>query len=489
MVTHRSLLNRTMRRLRQAWSDLNTTLRGDERYRFDPALADKDIEHLRQLIRSCLNAPGGEFAARAQAAHLGHAYMTLNQQGRMRFLRLLATDFDADTKAIQQAITAYNNAKSGDNLPKLRHKLRKALVAPRVQLLTLFNALPEGIKFLVDMRGELLEMGAEKDAELGEVEKDLKHLLSSWFDIGFLQLEQITWNSPASLLEKLIEYEAVHEITSWTDLKNRLAPDRRLFAFLHPNMADEPLIFVQVALCDGLASNVQTLLDTNAPTFDVQDANTAIFYSISNAQRGLSGISFGNYLIKRVVGNLKRELPQLEQFATLSPVPGFMKWLETRFSDAAILLPQEQESIGAVAHALSVEATIPTLLGLSAWHQNVLITQALQPILLRLCAEYLGGLQSGKLRARDPVAHFHLSNGAILQQLNWMADISPKGIRQSCGMMVNYLYDLETIDSNSEDYVQTGSIAMSGEIRERIQLRDKQNKDRNAKNVRSIRQG
>jgi malonyl-CoA decarboxylase len=468
MVAHRSLLNRTLRRLRQVWSDLNTTLRGDDRCRFEPELSDQDVEQLRQLIRNCLNAPGGEFAARAQAAHIGHAYMTLNQQGRIRFLRLLATDFDADTRAIQQAINAYNCAGAGDNLPKLRHKLRKALVAPRVELLTLFNALPEGIKFLVDMRGELLDMGADKDPELGEVERDLKHLLASWFDIGFLQLQQLTWNSPAALLEKLIEYEAVHEITSWADLKNRLAPDRRLFAFMHPNMAEEPLIFVQVALCDGLADNVQALLDTHARAFDVERANTAIFYSISNAQRGLSGISFGNYLIKRVVANLKRELPQLDQFATLSPVPGFMGWLSKQMQngDTPLLHAAERSAINSLAAELGVESNLGGLLGLSAWHQNEKVTLVLQPVLLRLCAEYLGGLQVGKLRARDPVAHFHLSNGATLQQLNWMADVSPKGIRQSCGMMVNYLYDPLTIDTNSENYVQTGSIAMSSTIRD-----------------------
>lgn len=468
MVAQRSILNRTLRRLRQAWSDLNTTLRGDDRYQFDPSLNDRDIEHLRLLIRNCLSAPGGEFAMRVQAAYIGHAYMSLNQQGRMRFLRLLATDFDADNQLIQRAIHEYNHASAADNLPKLRHKLSKALVAPRVQLLTLFNALPEGIKFLVDMRGELLDMGANKDVELGEVERDLKHLLSSWFDIGFLQLQQLTWNSPAALLEKLIEYEAVHEIASWADLKNRLAPDRRLFAFIHPNMEDEPLIFVQVALCDGLASNVQTLLDTHKRIFDVEHANTAIFYSISNAQRGLSGISFGNFLIKRVVANLKRELPQIDQFATLSPVPGFMDWLggHMREGDTQLLNTTERQAIAAVATELGIKTNLGGVLGLSAWHQNAKITQVLQPILLRLCAEYLTGLEPGKLRARDGVAHFHLSNGATLQQMNWMADISPKGIRQSCGMMVNYLYDPLTIDTNSEDYVQTGSIAMSSGIRD-----------------------
>ena len=468
MATHKSLLNRTLRRLRRAWSELNVSLRSESDLQFDPALTDRDVEKLRQLIVMCLNAPGGEFAARAQAARIGHAYMALNQQGRMRFLQLLSTDFDVDELVVQRAIAEYNQGAGKSSLPKLRHKLHKALVSPRVELLTLFNALPEGIKFLVDMRGELLEMGADKEPGLAEVERDLKHLLHSWFDIGFLQLEQITWNSPASLLEKLIEYEAVHEITSWTDLKNRLAPDRRLFAFMHPNMPEEPLIFVQVALVDGLASNVQNLLDTTARSVDALDANTAIFYSISNAQRGLSGISFGNYLIKRVVAKLKHELPQLEQFATLSPVPGFMKWLNASMNegDTSLLNAQERLAIAQVAATLEVNANLGSLLGLSAWHQNGAITSVLQPMLLRLCADYLSGLISGKIKAHDPVAHFHLSNGATLQQLNWMADVSPKGLRQSCGMMVNYLYDPMTIDANSEQYAHTGAIAASSDFRD-----------------------
>jgi len=473
MATQRSLLNRTLRRLRRVWSDLNISMRSEDEIQFEPSLSDRDVERLKQLINNCMKAPGGEFAARAQAARIGHAYMALNQQGRMRFLKVLSTDFDVDAVVVQRAIADYNNAQQNsafdkESLPKLRHKLRQALVSPRVELLGLFNALPEGIKFLVDMRGELLEMGADKDPELGEVERDLKHLLASWFDIGFLQLEQITWNSPASLLEKLIEYEAVHEITSWTDLKNRLAPDRRLFAFMHPNMPEEPLIFVQVALVDGLASNVQALLDTTARTVDAQEANTAIFYSISNAQRGLSGISFGNYLIKRVVVKLKRELPQLERFATLSPVPGFMKWLNAsmKAGDTPLVSAQEKQLIHQAATELGVEPTIGSLLGLSAWHQNPAVTHVLQPVLLRLCADYLSQLQPEKLRARDPVAHFHLSNGATLQQLNWMADVSPKGIRQSCGMMVNYLYNPLAIDTNSEHYAHTGAIATSSDFRE-----------------------
>jgi malonyl-CoA decarboxylase len=468
MATQKSILNRTLRRLRRAWSELNISLKSDNTIELDASFSDKDVEQVRQLIRECLLAPGGDVAARAQAARIGHAYMALNQQGRIRFLRLLATDFDVDPLVVQKTIEEYNKATSADNLPRLRHKLRMALVSPRVHLLTLFNALPEGVKFLVDMRGEMLEMKADRDAELSEVERDLRHLLASWFDIGFLQLEQITWNSPAALLEKLIEYEAVHEITSWQDLKHRLSPDRRLFAFLHPNMPEEPLIFVQVALVIDLATNVQTLLDTSVPAVDAAEANTAIFYSISNAQKGLSGISFGNYLIKRVVARLKSELPNLEQFATLSPVPGFMGWLRSSMQDGdtPLLSPAERESVSQVAKELGVAQHLASLLDLTAWHQNMAVTSVLRPILLRLCAEYLSQLKPEKLRVLDPVAHFHLSNGATLQQLNWMADVSAKGVRQSCGMMVNYLYDRLTIDANTEHYVQAGTVAMSSQFRD-----------------------
>ncbi|MEZ5435205.1 MAG: malonyl-CoA decarboxylase [Pseudomonadales bacterium] len=467
-MSQNSLLNRTLRQVRRVWSDLNTTLRGEDQYRVDPALSDRDVDYFRQQIKNCLAAPGGEWAKRAQAAYIGHAYMALNKQGRMRFLRLLAGDFDVDESGVQQAIDAYVQAMHADEKPKLRHKLSKALVAPRVQLLTLFNAMPSGIKFLVDMRSELLEMEASKDAELREVEKDLKHLLTTWFDIGFLQLQQLTWDSPAALLEKLIEYEAVHEITSWVDLKNRMAADRRLFAFIHPNMEDEPLIFVQVALCNGLAANVQTLLDTHTRTYDIEGANTAIFYSISNAQKGLSGISFGNFLIKRVVTNLKKEFPQLKRFATLSPVPGFMRWLSEQMEQtgSAALSSQEKTALKNLAAQLGLGAELKDILAVLAWHQNQMICAVLKPMLLRLCAEYLTGLQEGKQRARDGVAHFHLGNGATLQQVNWMADVSPKGIRQSGGMMVNYLYDPDAIDRNSENYMQSGVIAASTDVLE-----------------------
>ena len=211
--------------------------------------------------------------------------------------------------------------------------LRDALEPPRITLLRQFNALPEGVKFLVDLRAELIDLGRSEPllAGLGE---DLRRLLANWFDIGFLELQRITWESPAALLEKLMAYEAVHEIRGWTDLKNRLEADRRCFAYFHPRMPDEPLIFVEVALVSGMASDVNALLDEAAPVDDPQAADTAIFYSISNCQRGLAGISFGDFLIKRVVDALATELPRLKVFATLSPIPGFRAWLDAQLAAA-----------------------------------------------------------------------------------------------------------------------------------------------------------
>ncbi len=255
-------------------------------------------------------------------------------KGRQRFLQILASEFDIDRKAVDQAAVALQ--KAGDD-PRERAKaeraLRQALQPPRLRLLTQLNALPEGFLFLVDLREELLGW-SKNDPTLVSLERDLLSLLASWFDVGFLELRRITWDSPASLLEKMIAYEAVHPIRSWDDLKNRLSPDRRCFAFFHPRMANEPLIIVQVALVHGIADNVQTLLDESAPVIDPHAADTAIFYSISNAHDGLSGISFGNFLIKRVVDELAGEFKNLKTFATLSPIPGFRQWLDRKLNES-----------------------------------------------------------------------------------------------------------------------------------------------------------
>lgn len=456
MTNQRSLLNRSLHRLRRAWSELNTSLRGESAWNLSPELPESDLAFLRARVQACLAMTGADYARRAEATRIGHAYAALGAEGRRRFLMLLATEFGTDDGAIDSAIDAWRASRS----PRARESLRESLASPRVRLLTLLNSLPEGIKFLVDMRGELLD-AAGGDEALGEVERDLKHLLHAWFDVGFLQLRRIDWNTPAAFLEKLIEYEAVHEITSWQDLKHRLASDRRLYAFVHPNMPDEPLIFVQVALCRDLAANVQTLLDTDASPIPAEDADTAIFYSISNAQRGLAGISFGNHLIRRVVNDLRQELPGLRQFATLSPIPGFAHWL------GKLLAAGTGGPVDAGAEALrDKEALLLQGTAHPDWHRDAALAAALEPLLLRLCARYLNEYDAGKRRARDPVAHFHLGNGAIVARLNWMADTSPRGLSQSFGMMVNYLYDPREIDANSENYSRSAQIACAPALRD-----------------------
>ncbi len=298
---------------------------------------------------------------------------------------------------------------------------------------------------------------------------DLRGLLAAWFDIGFLELQRIDWSSPAALLEKLVGYEAVHEIRSWRDLKNRLDSDRRCYAFFHPRMPGEPLIFVEVALVQGLAGSVQRLLDEKAPLLDPREADTAIFYSISNCQRGLAGISFGNFLIKRVVEELSAEFRNLRTFATLSrrspasaagSIPG---------SPPARRLFTEDEG-GLLRAAVPGEepaAALAAILARRGWQRDPALVRAAEPALLRLCARYLLRESNGR-RARDPVAHFHLSNGARIERLNMLGDVSEKGVKESATLMVNYLYDLGKIEEWHEDYAGEGKRNASAAVRRLI---------------------
>jgi malonyl-CoA decarboxylase len=340
------------------------------------------------------------------------------------------------------------------------------LEPPRLKLLTQFNALPDGVKFLVDMRAELMRLGRE-NGELQALEKDLKRLLAGWFDVGFLELRRITWQAPAALLEKLIDYEAVHEIRSWTDLKNRLDSDRRCYAFFHPRMPQEPLIFVEIALVSGLAGDVHALLDESQPVADPSSADTAIFYSISNAQRGLAGISFGNFLIKRVVDDLSRELPNLKTFATLSPIPGFRRWLDRQIEagDEKLLPEAEAKALSALVQGDSGGALLRAALAVEDWPERPELAEALEAPLSRLAARYLYREKRVDGRAADPVAHFHLSNGARMERLCWLGDRSEKGLRESAGIMINYLYRLGDIEQSHENYTGEGAVAVSSAIR------------------------
>ena len=473
------LIDRTLGNLRRAWKDLTgaalVKLTGIVR----PDLPEEDCKRLQREIDKCLAGKGGEVSGRAMAANLGRTYLELNAEGRLRFLKLLARDYGVDEDALSKSVETWLELQRGDSTQDAGHDtlrrkaetdLRTVLTPPRVRLLAQFNALPEGVKFLVDMRAELIPL-AQHDPYLKGLDDDFKRLLTSWFDVGFLELRCITWNAPAALLEKLARYEAVHAVRSWSDIKNRLAVDRRCYAFFHPQMPDEPLIYVWVALVKGMADNVQELLDVKRNFLeDPSDADSAIFYSISNAQRGLDGMSFGNFLIKRVVEDLAKDFKSIKTFATLSPIPGFRTWLEEEIAQrpGELLAPSEQNTLAealAEHNGAKIEVDVLGLLiDCSVWQGKPGIEEAVRPVLKRLCARYL--VQGKRMDcACDRVAHFHLSNGARIERINWLGDRSPKGLRESCGMMVNYLYRSGDIEKNHEAYRADGKIRTSNAIR------------------------
>jgi malonyl-CoA decarboxylase len=448
------------------WRDIATNTTDNELPRLSVDLPEGEIEQVRDQMKACLDVKGGEVSARSRAAALGHAYLELNKTGRQRFLEILADDFATDNAKVEQAIADFQTAENDEEKREREIALRRSLEPPRMTLLRQFNALPDGVKFLVDLRADLLKMSRDNN-RLKIVERDLKDLLISWFDVGFLELRQLTWHSPAAILEKIAEYEAVHSIKSWNDLKNRLARDRRLFAFFHPRMPDEPLIFVEVALVNGMSDNVQELLDEEAPLLNPETADTAIFYSISNAQTGLAGISFGNFLIKKVVGALSKDLPNVKNFATLSPIPGFQAWLDQTLAkgDSTLLNPKERDALKKASGQKGAKGGLKALLETSTWKDDLQAHDALKEPLMRLCARYLLEAKRKGTRTLDPVSHFHLSNGARMERLNWLGDTSSKGMKQSAGMMINYLYKLNDIEKNHESYQTNGKIVASSQIK------------------------
>ncbi len=463
----RTFLSKAIANLKDMWRGIADSGYSAETASLRPDLPDGDLDRVRRQMRECLESRGGEVSARARAAALGRAYLVLDATGRRRFLKLLAEDFEPDPATLDDAIRLLQSAQDQQDRQDAHAVLRQALESPRLRLLTQFNALPEGVKFLVDLRAEILRF-LPQEPSLAPLERDLKGLLATWFDIGFLELKRIAWDSaPATLLEKLIAYEAVHAIGGWDDLKNRLDSDRRCFAFFHPRMPSEPLIFVEVALTHGLAGNIGTLLDKSAPVQNPGNADTAIFYSISNAQKGLAGISFGGFLIKRVVDNLAAEFKGLKMFATLSPVPGFLSWLDGVQSQEGLplFLPDEIERMKAAGISAETPADVVNVLREEDWAADAARAEALKAPLLRLCARYLAREKTGAKRALDPVAHFHLTNGARLERINWLADASAKGMAQSAGVMVNYLYRLGDIEDNHEAYCDRGEVRISASVR------------------------
>ncbi|WP_419214950.1 malonyl-CoA decarboxylase [Wolbachia endosymbiont of Rhagoletis cingulata] len=406
--------------------------------------SSRDIDSLVLKMNECLNPKGGEVSARKNTVSLGNLYLSLSEEGQIKFLQTLAEKFNPDKTKIDEEIKVYKKNQDSESSYKFEQDLIKVLESPRSKILKQFISLPEGLKFIVDMRSDVLKLKNQYKS-LSPLENELKSILCTLVDVDLLDLHQITWNSPASLLEKLIKYEAVHKISSWGDLKNRLDSDHLCFAFFHYKIPNEPLIFVEVALMNEIADSIQHVLDESVPSSDPSSASTAIFYSISNTQTGLSGISLGNFLIKRVVEKLSQELKSVKVYATLSPVPGFTKWLKNQ--DVALLGKLNIKQSGT-----EILESIKT---------NI---ECEKQSLLKLCAHYLLKVKSSGGGAYDPVAHFHLSNGASIKQINWMADTSEKGISQSAGIMVNYLYELPKIDHNHENYMINKVISHSKKV-------------------------
>ena len=424
------------------------------------ALSPRDLRRILNELRSVVDERISEVEAGQRAYAVAQWYAKASAGERLDCLLLMSEQFAHDPSAVKAAHAQYEAEQGGAGQGQAEIRLRQALASPRTRLLQRFAGFAQGMQFLVKLRAELLPM-LRGERRLLALDAELAGLFTSWFDVAFLELRRISWDSPASLIEKLIKYEAVHAIRSWADVKNRLDSDRRCYGFFHPHMPDEPLIFVEVALLDQVADNMAPLLDESASAADLNKATTAIFYSISNTQAGLRGVSFGDSLIKRVVEALQQEFPKLKTFATLSPIPGLRTWLTRNL--AAMLEKAGVKGRQKLQQDLSSDSVTPELL-LAALEAPVEIDDKspLRKFLLQCAAHYL--CQTGKDgKPLDPVARFHLGNGARIERLNWTADGSANGLKQSYALMVNYLYDLKRLDKYRSQYAH-GKIPTSGAI-------------------------
>ncbi len=399
-------------------------------------------------LATALVSNRGEASGVAIARELLRRYRTLGSAERVAFLRFLAGTMQPDAGEVARVAKAY----LADPDSVTMSVLQRAVESPRLEFFRRLNLAPGATAQIVAMRRDLI---AADDPALKVVDSDLRHLLASWFNRGFLVLRRIDWQTPATILDKIIAYEAVHEIQGWDDLRRRLDPaDRRCFAFFHPSLVDEPLIFVEVALMDDIPGSIDSVL-REAPKngdADGERPTTAVFYSISNCQEGLRGISFGNFLMMQVVEDLVKEQPSLKTFVTLSPVPDFAEWVGRALSEpgSALVTDAERERLG-VLHD-------------SHWTASERVAEALKPALLRLAAHYFLNAKAADGRPVDSVARFHLGNGARLERINWLADTSSKGIAEGHGLMVNYLYDIRDIEKNHEAYANEAHVAASRRV-------------------------
>jgi malonyl-CoA decarboxylase len=434
---------------------LGATLRQSEE-----ALSPRVLRRTLTELQAIIDPKVSEVEGGRRAMGVAKWYTSATPEQRRDAWLLMSEQFAPDAGKVKAAREQYESAQGTQDEGQAEIRLRKALVSPRTRLLQRFAVFPQGMRFLVDLRAELLPL-LKSEKRLLALDAELENLFSTWFDVAFLELRRISWDSPASLIEKLIKYEAVHDIRGWADVKNRLGNDRRCYGFFHPRLPDEPLIFVEVALMDHIALSITPLIDEAALDADPAKAGTAIFYSISNTQTGLRGVSFGDSLIKRVVETLKAEFPKLKVFATLSPIPGFRAWLSR--NAAAILQTFGEKELAELGRACGVQPVTAEHFLMAA--EKPLSLSEKSPVrrtLLRCAAAYLGReVVEGK--PLDAVARFHLGNGARVERLNWAADPSSKGLRQSFGLMANYLYDLKRLDKHRA-LLADGKIAVSAEV-------------------------
>lgn len=388
----------------------------------------------------------GEVSGARLAADLRAAYDGLDQSSREQFLNSLVHEFAPDAQELDAAIADHRANPS----PATLVRLQRATEPPRQELFRRFNMAPSGTASLVAMRREVLRL-LDDHAEWCVLDEDLLHLLRSWFNPGFLELRRIDWRTPAVTLERLIQYEAVHAIQGWRDLRRRLESDRRCYGFFHRALPDEPIIFIEVALTREMPAQVEALLDPSAPVEPSERATHAIFYSITSCQEGLRGLSFGNFLIKQVVEDLGREFPRIRTFATLSPIPGFLRWLAGGTEQS----PKQRRPalVDAFTAALATDVAAA----------SALLTEQLRPQLMALCAHYLVHEKKAQ-QALDPVARFHLANGARLERLNWKGDLSETGLLQSLGMTANYLYRIADVERNHEAYATQSRVITSASV-------------------------
>lgn len=402
---------------------------------------ETDDDGLVRLCRDLMSARG-EASGVALAAEILGKYQALDDDGRLAFFRHLAADYNPEGAAVLKAAQAYAEAPD----PGAMSDLFDAVEPPRQELLRRLNLTPGGTECLVRMRADLLPLLRENPGLAG-IDHDFRHLLGSWFNRGFLVLRHMGWSTPASLLEKIIAYEAVHDIGNWDELRRRVEPpDRRCFAFFHPAMPDEPLIFVEVALTGETPGSIQALLSADRDVLAPEKARVAVFYSISNCQPGLAGVSFGAFLIKQVATDLSAELPGLETFVTLSPVPGFVRWLKA----------EAEHDPECRAAEIAADLAEP------GWPDRA---DAAKAGVMTEAARYFLEAKRPDGQPPDPVARFHLGNGAELEAIHWMGDTSDKGIAQSAGLMVNYRYRLDRIEANHEAYARDGEIRASRAVR------------------------